>query len=175
MRWEQLLDDRRDSERPMSLVMNGDSLGELGPGDLQMLLLRLGGEGGVGENKGVVCVCVWAGGVGSAVASSRRNAPQRPPLQRAVLHRVGSLQERVGRGGEAHAGGGRGAEVGPRRAQPEPVQALPDRVVLYQQLQGVAGAVDQIIHLNKSHKTQLPSQSTFPGFLVLTTISRTTC
>lgn len=47
MRWEQLLDDRRDSERPMSRVIKGDSFGELGPGDLQMLLLRLdkGGRG----------------------------------------------------------------------------------------------------------------------------------
>lgn len=41
MRWEQLLDDRRDSERPMSRVIKRDSFGELGPGDLQMLLLRL--------------------------------------------------------------------------------------------------------------------------------------
>lgn len=48
MRWEQLLDDRSDSERPMSLVIKGGSFGEFGPGDLQMLLLRLDrGEGGV--------------------------------------------------------------------------------------------------------------------------------
>lgn len=42
MRWEQLLEDLRDSERPMSLVIKGDSLGEFGPGDLHILLLRLG-------------------------------------------------------------------------------------------------------------------------------------
>lgn len=51
MRWEQLLDDRRDSERPISLVIKGGSLGELGPGDLQMLLLRLDREDEVVEKK----------------------------------------------------------------------------------------------------------------------------
>lgn len=50
-RWEQLLEERRDSERPMFLVLKGDSLGEVGPGDLQMLLLRLEGEDHVGGGK----------------------------------------------------------------------------------------------------------------------------
>lgn len=52
MRCEQLLDDRRDSERLMSLVIKGSSLGELGPGDLQMLLLRLDREDEGVEKKG---------------------------------------------------------------------------------------------------------------------------
>jgi len=41
MRWEQLLEDLKDSERPMSRVMKGISLGEFGPGDWHVLLLRL--------------------------------------------------------------------------------------------------------------------------------------
>lgn len=41
MRCEQLLEDLRDSERPMSRVIKTVSLGEFGPGDLHMLLLRL--------------------------------------------------------------------------------------------------------------------------------------
>lgn len=38
---EQLLEQRRDSERLMSRLSRSGSLGELGPGDLEMLLLRL--------------------------------------------------------------------------------------------------------------------------------------
>lgn len=41
MRWEQLLEDLKDSDRPMSREMKYVSLGEFGPGDLHMLLLRL--------------------------------------------------------------------------------------------------------------------------------------
>lgn len=50
--WEQLLEQRRDSERLMSRLSSRGSFGELGPGDLEMLLLRLRvrgevrGEGG---------------------------------------------------------------------------------------------------------------------------------
>lgn len=56
MRWEQLLDDRSDSERPMSLVMKAGSFGEFGPGDLQMLLLRLDREDEV-DGGGGACFC----------------------------------------------------------------------------------------------------------------------
>lgn len=35
------MEDLKDSERPMSRVINGWSLGEVGPGDLHILLLRL--------------------------------------------------------------------------------------------------------------------------------------
>lgn len=38
---EQLLEQRRDSERLISRLRSRGSLGELGPGDLEMLLLRL--------------------------------------------------------------------------------------------------------------------------------------
>lgn len=41
MRWEQLLGDLKDSERPMSREINGWSLREFSPGDLHVLLLRL--------------------------------------------------------------------------------------------------------------------------------------
>lgn len=39
--WEQLEEERRDSERLMSRLRRRGSFGELGPGDLEMLLLRL--------------------------------------------------------------------------------------------------------------------------------------
>lgn len=39
--WEQLVEERSDSDRPMSRLRRRGSLGELGPGDLEMLLLRL--------------------------------------------------------------------------------------------------------------------------------------
>lgn len=39
--WEQLEEERRDSERLMSRLRRSGSFGELGPGDLEMLLLRL--------------------------------------------------------------------------------------------------------------------------------------
>lgn len=88
----------------MSLVIKGGSFGEFGPGDLQMLLLRLDREDEVdgGDRRALrvfLCGC---------------NAPQRPPLQRAVLGRVGSFQHCIRRGGQTHAGGRRGTKVGPR-------------------------------------------------------------
>lgn len=131
----------------MSLVMKGDSFGELGPGDLQMLLLRLDGEDNVDENetRHQTLRVIWF----------RWSTPQRPPLQRAVLHRVGSFQDCVRGRGQTHAGGSRGSEVGPGRAQPEPVQTLPDWVILYQQVQGVTGAVNKIVHLNQGRKRRL--------------------
>lgn len=39
--WEQLEEERRDSERLMSRLRRRGSFGELGPGDLEMLLLLL--------------------------------------------------------------------------------------------------------------------------------------
>lgn len=43
--WEQLEEERRDSERLMSRLRRRGSFGELGPGDLEMLLLRLESKG----------------------------------------------------------------------------------------------------------------------------------
>lgn len=39
--WEQLEEERRDSDRLMSRLRRRGSFGELGPGDLEMLLLLL--------------------------------------------------------------------------------------------------------------------------------------
>lgn len=41
IRWDQLEGERRDSERPISRVRTGGSLGDEETGDLQVLLLRL--------------------------------------------------------------------------------------------------------------------------------------
>lgn len=50
---EQLLEHRRDSERLMSRLSRRGSFGELGPGDLEMLLLRLRmRKDGVGTGQG---------------------------------------------------------------------------------------------------------------------------
>lgn len=85
----------------------------------------------------------------SCVCSGCSNIPQRPPFQCAVIDHVGSLQDRIRRWGQTHAGCGRDSQPGSRWSEPEPVQALPDRVILYEQLQRVTGAVNKIVHLNK--------------------------
>lgn len=79
----------------------------------------------------------------------RSNAPQRPPFQRAVFNLVRPLQDRVRRRGQTHAGRGWHFQLASGRSQSEPVQTLPDRVVLYEQLQRVTGAMNEVIHLNE--------------------------
>lgn len=77
----------------MSRVIKGGSLGEFGPGDLHMLLLRLK------ERKNIRTSVVSF----SRAVSSCCDIPQRPSLQRAVFNHVRSLQDRIRRRGQAHA------------------------------------------------------------------------
>lgn len=140
MRWEQLLEDLKDSERPMSLVMNGCSLGEFGTGDLQMLLLRL--------KKRTRLISITSSLISSSYSaycwqlSNLKHKPQRPPFQCAIINHISSLQDGIRWWGQAHAGCCWDSQPVPGRSQPETVQTLPDWVIFYEQLQSLTCAMN---------------------------------